>query len=100
MTQRQVPLSLGGWRCRTWRVSAACPAPRPDLGRGDLTHFAPLAVGQTVTRHSTIKDITPKQGRSGAMVFVVVNYEYSNGNKVCIRKNADHCLSGHHPIPI
>ena len=53
---------------------------------GDLTHISPLAVGQTVIRSSTIEDITPKQGRSGALVFVVVNHEYSNGMEVCIRE--------------
>jgi 3-methylfumaryl-CoA hydratase len=62
------------------------PLPARMWAGGDLTHFAPLAVGQTVTRRSTIGDITPKQGRSGALVFVVVNHEYSNGNKVCIRE--------------
>lgn len=62
------------------------PLPARMWAGGDVTHIAPLAIGQTVTRRSTIGDITPKQGSSGPLVFVVVNHEYSNGNQVCIRE--------------
>ena len=62
------------------------PLPSRMWAGGDLTHLAPLAVGQTVTRRSTVGDITAKQGRSGALVFVVVEHEYSSGNEVCIRE--------------
>ena len=53
---------------------------------GDVTHIAPLRVGQTVTRRSTVKDITAKTGRSGTLVFVAVEHAYSNGDKICIRE--------------
>ena len=62
------------------------PLPSRMWAGSDVTHIAPLTVGQTVTRRSTIGDITAKQGRSGTLVFVAVNHEYSNGEKVCIQE--------------
>jgi 3-methylfumaryl-CoA hydratase len=60
------------------------PLPARMWAGGELTHIAPLRIGETVTRHSTIRDITPKQGRSGPLIFVTVEHEYANGRQVCI----------------
>jgi len=62
------------------------PLPARMWAGGDVTHLAPLKVGQTITRRSEIKDITAKQGRSGSLVFVAVEHEYSNGSDICIRE--------------
>lgn len=62
------------------------PLPARMWAGSDITHIAPLAVGETITRRSTIAEITPKQGRSGALVFVNVDHEYSSGNRLCIRE--------------
>jgi 3-methylfumaryl-CoA hydratase len=51
---------------------------------GEITHIAPLSVGETVTRRSTIAEITAKTGRSGALVFVTVEHEYASGGRACI----------------
>lgn len=62
------------------------PLPARMWADGSVTHIAPLGVGNTITRHPTIKDITAKQGRSGALVFVAVEHAYSNGDQLCIRE--------------
>ena len=62
------------------------PLPARMWAGGDITHLAPLRVGQTVTRRSTIADITAKQGSSGPLVFVVVQHEYLSGDEVCIQE--------------
>jgi 3-methylfumaryl-CoA hydratase len=53
---------------------------------GDVTHIAPLKTGETITRRSSIRDTVAKQGRSGPLVFVIVEHEYLSGNRLCIRE--------------
>lgn len=62
------------------------PLPSRMWAGGDITHIAPLGVGQTVTRRSEIQEITAKQGRSGALIFVTIEHEYSNADRLCIRE--------------
>ena len=62
------------------------PLPARMWAGGDVTHFAPLTIGEAVTRRSVIGDITAKQGRSGTLVFVTVEHEYSSGGRLCIRE--------------
>ena len=61
------------------------PLPARMWAGGELTNIKPLTIERTVTRRSTITDITPKQGRRGTLVFVVVQHEYLNGAASCIR---------------
>lgn len=42
---------------------------------GRIDFVAPLKLGQTVTRVSTIRSVTPKDGRSGALVFVTIDHD-------------------------
>jgi 3-methylfumaryl-CoA hydratase len=49
--------------------------PRRMWAGSQFEFSRPLRVGDSVTRHSTIVDITQKQGRSGALVFVKVRHE-------------------------
>lgn len=60
------------------------PLPSRMWAGGEVAHIAPLAIGETVARHSAVEDITAKQGRSGELVFVTVRHEYSCGGQVCI----------------
>lgn len=63
------------------------PLPARMWAGGDVTHIAPLKIGETITRRSVIGgDIVAKQGRSGPLVFVTVEHEYSSGNRLCIRE--------------
>jgi 3-methylfumaryl-CoA hydratase len=61
-------------------ASGAFQPPMPDRRRmfagGRLAVAAPLRVGDVVTRRSRMLSATPKQGRSGASVFVTVRSEF------------------------
>lgn len=49
--------------------------PRRMWAAGRVTVRRPLVIGSLVRRESTIASIEPKQGRSGALVFVTVRHE-------------------------
>jgi 3-methylfumaryl-CoA hydratase len=51
------------------------PLPRRMWAGSEFEYFAPLRVGDAVTRTSTIADITHKRGRTGELVFVKVRHE-------------------------
>ena len=56
------------------------PLPRRMWAGSQFEFHAPLRVGDTVARTSTIANVTHKDGRSGALVFVKVRHELrSNG---------------------
>ena len=61
-------------------ATGAFQPPMPDRRRmfagGRLTVTAPLRVGDVVTRRSRLVSATPKQGRSGASVFVTVRHDF------------------------
>jgi 3-methylfumaryl-CoA hydratase len=52
----------------------AVPLPRRMFVGIDVTMSAPLRIGDRVRRTSTIAAITPKQGRSGPLVFVTMEH--------------------------
>ena len=51
------------------------PLPRRMWAGSQFSFHAPLRIGDAVTRRSTIAEVTPKQGRSGTLVFVKVRHE-------------------------
>lgn len=55
------------------------PLPRRMWAGGQLEFLAPVRPGAALHRRSTIADVQPKSGRSGAMVFVKVLHEISVG---------------------
>jgi len=65
------------------------PLPRRMWAGGRLDFLQPLRVGETVTRVSTIKDVTVKEGRSGALVFVCVRHEFSNAQGLALSEEHD-----------
>ena len=67
------------------------PLPRRMWAGGRLTWEAgnPLAVGQEVERVSTIKSVNHKAGRSGELLFVVVEHRYSNANGLALTEEHD-----------
>lgn len=73
------------------------PLPRPMFaGKRNIFH-APLKLGDEVRRESVIQSVTPKQGRTGQMVFVTVKMEiHSLRGLACARARAvadrNHCL--------
>ena len=50
--------------------------PRRMWAGGRLTYERHPKIGQKITRNSTIKDITPKDGKSGKLCFVTVLHEF------------------------
>ena len=67
------------------------PLPRRMWAGGRLIWETanPLAVGQEVERVSTIKSVSHKAGRSGELLFVVVEHRYSNANGLALTEEHD-----------
>jgi len=65
------------------------PLPRRMWAGGRLDFLHALRVGETVTRVSTIQDVTVKEGRSGPLVFVCVRHEFSNAQGLALREEHD-----------
>ena len=65
------------------------PLPRRMWAGGRLDFLQPLRVGDVVQRVSTIKDVTVKQGRTGALVFVCVRHEFSNAQGLALTEEHD-----------
>jgi 3-methylfumaryl-CoA hydratase len=65
------------------------PLPRRMWAGGRLDFLQPLRVGETVTRVSTIQDVTVKEGRSGALAFVCVRHEFSTPQGLALREEHD-----------
>lgn len=55
------------------------PLPHRMWAGGRIAWQAPLRLGEPARRRSTIARIDPKQGRSGALVFVQVRHEITQG---------------------
>lgn len=62
------------------------PLPRRMWAGGTIETVAPLRIGDTVTRRSTIGDVTMKEGRTGALCFVAVDHEIVSPRGVALRE--------------
>ncbi len=60
------------------------PLPRRMWAGGRLEFFHPVCVGEEIRRTSRIEDVSGKDGRSGALVFVRVRHEIANAHGVAI----------------
>jgi 3-methylfumaryl-CoA hydratase len=65
------------------------PLPRRMWAGGRLQFHAPLHVGDAITRVSRIVDVQHKQGRSGALVFVLVEHKISNTEGLALTEEHD-----------
>jgi 3-methylfumaryl-CoA hydratase len=65
------------------------PLPRRMFAGKRTTIHAPLQVGDEVRRESTIQSVTPKQGRSGEMVFVTVKTDMHSPRGLAITEEQD-----------
>ncbi|MDA8050671.1 MAG: MaoC family dehydratase N-terminal domain-containing protein [Rhodospirillales bacterium] len=63
--------------------------PRRMWAGGRFTFHASLHIGEAIRRTSTIVDITQKQGRSGALVFVCVRHEISGAAGLALTEEQD-----------
>lgn len=63
--------------------------PRRMWAGGQLEFLAPLRVGQTATKTSTIHQTEHKQGRSGPLAFVTVRHDIEQNGTLCVREYQD-----------
>jgi len=60
------------------------PLPRRMWASGKLAFLAPIPVGASITRTSTLASITPKTGSSGTLVFVEVDHDIRADDLLCV----------------
>ncbi len=60
--------------------------PRRMWGGGRMTFHQPLRVGESAVRESEVVSVTPKQGRSGALVLVTVRHVISGGGGLALEE--------------
>jgi len=65
------------------------PLPRRMFAGKRNTFVAPLQIGDEVRRDSVIASVTPKQGRTGQMVFVTVKMEIHGPRGLAITEEQD-----------
>src|SRR5476649_912899 len=56
---------------------------------GRIEFFHALRAGEAATRVSTITRVEEKTGRTGALLFVTVRHDYSQGGRLAIREEQD-----------
>ncbi len=60
------------------------PLPRRMWAGGSFAFHAPLRLGDTAERATTIRSIAPKTGRSGPLFFVTVEHALHCGGTLCL----------------
>lgn len=75
------------------------PLPRRMWAGGAFEFHGPIRIGETVTRHSTIKDVTMKQGRTGALCFVTVEHNISSDGRAVLTERQDIVYRDMSPAP-
>ena len=65
------------------------PLPRRMWAGSRIEWQRPLTIGDEVTRSSSIVSVTPKRGRSGELVFVVVRHELSTTAGLALAEEHD-----------
>ncbi|MBN8891186.1 MAG: acyl-CoA dehydrogenase [Rhodospirillales bacterium 70-18] len=63
--------------------------PRRMWAGGRFEFLQPLRVGEAITRTSTIKDVSMKQGRTGPLIFVLVRHEIAGANGLALTEEHD-----------
>jgi 3-methylfumaryl-CoA hydratase len=65
------------------------PLPRRMWAGGRFVFHQPLRVDQDITRRSIVQDVTVKQGRNGALCFVLVKHEVSGPDGLALVEEHD-----------
>lgn len=65
------------------------PLERRMWAGGRIRFHAPLVLGESVRRVSTVERITPKLGRTGALVFVTVKHEIHGPGGLAVEEEQD-----------
>lgn len=75
------------------------PLPRRMWAGGAFAFHGPIRIGETVTRHSTIKDVTLKQGRTGPLCFVTVEHNITSDGRAVLTERQDIVYRDMSPAP-
>ena len=78
-------------------VMPLVPARRRMWAGGSLEFHAPLVLGEQAQRRTTIRSITPKQGRSGALWFVSVEHALASGGRLALTETQTIVYREHAP---
>ena len=70
------------------------PLPRRMWAGGRVQFAAPLLLGDTVTKLSTIKSVTAKSGKSGDLIFVTVEHRLTGSNGLAVIEEQDLVYKG------
>ncbi|MCQ0970212.1 MaoC family dehydratase N-terminal domain-containing protein [Paracoccus sp. TK19116] len=65
------------------------PLPRRMWAGGAFTFHGTIRIGETVTRHSTVRDVTAKRGRLGDLCFVTVDHRIESDGRLAIEERHD-----------
>jgi 3-methylfumaryl-CoA hydratase len=65
------------------------PLPRRMWAGGEIETHAPLRVGDSVTRRSSVEDVSFKEGRSGPLCFVAVRHAFSTERGLAVVERHD-----------
>ncbi|WP_313348261.1 MaoC family dehydratase N-terminal domain-containing protein [Paracoccus sp. (in: a-proteobacteria)] len=65
------------------------PLPRRMWAGGAMTFHDDIRLGETVLRHSTIRDVAIKEGRSGTLCFVTVDHRIESGGRHVLSERQD-----------
>lgn len=65
------------------------PLPRRMWAGGEMVFHAPLPPGAQVARHSTIRDVAVKPGRSGPLCFVTVDHAITAAGRLAVTERQD-----------
>lgn len=87
-TARQSVLGADGHPARGGFLPPV-PLPRRMWAGGRFTFHQPLRVDETISRVSTVQDVTIKHGRNGALCFVLVRHEIAGQNGLALVEEHD-----------
>jgi 3-methylfumaryl-CoA hydratase len=65
------------------------PLPRRMWAGGEVETLAPFKIGDKVTRRTRIADVVAKEGRSGALCFVMLAHEFTTARGTMLRERHD-----------
>lgn len=62
----------------------ASDLPRRMWAGSEVTWEAPLLLGEHLTRRSVIESVSPKEGRSGRLLFITLRHEIKSDGRPCV----------------
>lgn len=75
------------------------PLPRRMWAGGSFAFTGDIRVGETVTRRSTIRDVSVKHGRTGTLCFVTVDHRIDSNGREAVRERQDIVYRGTDSAP-